>query len=175
MNQTITISSVSSNQIWDLQSISRETFYESFAAMNTPENMTRYLEEGFSIEKLSSELSNPNSAFYFAHLGEEILGYLKLNFGAAQTELQDPNAVEIERIYVRAAYQGRAVGQALYDHAISVARSRQAQFVWLGVWEKNNRAIRFYERNGFVAFGTHVFMLGDDAQTDILMKCSLSE
>jgi ribosomal protein S18 acetylase RimI-like enzyme len=166
----IVISSISSDGITELQSISRETFYDSFASMNTPENMNRYLEEGFSFEKLTREFNDPNSAFYFAHLDDEVVGYLKLNFGGAQTELQDPNAVEIERIYVRRAFQSRSVGQALYDHALSVARSRQAQFVWLGVWEKNDRAIRFYERNGFVAFGTHVFMLGDDAQTDILMK-----
>ena len=169
------IRDVSKDELELLQKISRETFYESFAAMNTPENMNRYLNEGFSIEKLTREFNDPQSLFYFAYLGEEIVGYLKLNVGGAQTELQDPNAVEIERIYVRSAYQGRAVGQALYDHSISVARSRQAKFVWLGVWEKNDRAIRFYERNGFVAFGTHVFMLGDDAQTDMLMKRSLTE
>ncbi len=171
--QNLGIEKVDEFELELLQVISRETFYESFASMNTPENMTRYLDEGFSIEKLTREFNNPNSVFYFARLGEELVGYLKLNFGGAQTALQDPHAVEIERIYVRRAFQGRSVGQALYDHALSVARSRQAQFVWLGVWLKNDRAIRFYERNGFVSFGTHVFMLGDDAQTDMLMKRSL--
>jgi len=141
--QNLKIEKIDESALELLQVISRETFYESFAPMNTPENMDRYLADSFSIEKLSGEMSDPNSAFYFAHVGEELVGYLKLNVGGAQTDLQDPNAVEIERIYVRSAYQGRSVGQALYDHAISVARSRQAQFVWLGVWEKNERAIRF--------------------------------
>ena len=171
--QNLGIEKVDETELELLQLISRETFYDSFASMNTPENMAQYLEEGFSVEKLTRELNDPNSAFYFAHLDDEVVGYLKLNFGGAQTELQDPNAVEIERIYVRRAFQGRSVGQALYDHALALARSRQARFVWLGVWEKNDRAIRFYERNGFVPFGTHVFMLGDDAQTDMLMKRSL--
>ncbi len=171
--QNLGIEKVDETELELLQLISRETFYDSFASMNTPENMAQYLEEGFSVEKLTRELNDPNSAFYFAHLEDEVVGYLKLNFGGAQTELQDPNAVEIERIYVRRAFQGRSVGQALYDHALALARSRQARFVWLGVWEKNDRAIRFYERNGFVPFGTHVFMLGDDAQTDMLMKRSL--
>ena len=171
--QNLGIEKIDETELELLQLISRETFYDSFASMNTPENMAQYLEEGFSVVKLTRELNDPNSAFYFAHLDDEVVGYLKLNFGGAQTELQDPNAVEIERIYVRRAFQGRSVGQALYDHALALARSRQAQFVWLGVWEKNDRAIRFYERNGFVPFGTHVFMLGDDAQTDMLMKRSL--
>ena len=171
--QNLGIEKVDETELELLQLISRETFYDSFASMNTPENMAQYLEEGFSVEKLTRELNDPNSAFYFAHLDDEVVGYLKLNFGGAQTELQDPNAVEIERIYVRRAFQGRSVGQALYDYALALARSRQAQFFWLGVWEKNDRAIRFYERNGFVPFGTHVFMLGDDAQTDMLMKRSL--
>lgn len=171
--QNLGIEKVDETELELLQLISRETFYDSFASMNTPENMAQYLEEGFSVEKLTREFNDPNSAFYFAHLDDEVVGYLKLNFGGAQTELQDPNAVEIERIYVRRAFQGRSVGQALYDHALALARSRQARFVWLGVWEKNDRAIRFYERNGFVPFGTHVFMLGDDAQTDMLMKRSL--
>ena len=171
--QNLGIEKVDETELELLQLISRETFYDSFASMNTPENMAQYLEEGFSVEKLTRELNDPNSAFYFAHLDDEVVGYLKLNFGGAQTELQDPNAVEIERIYVRRAFQGRSVGQALYDHALALARSRQARFVWLGVWEKNDRAIRFYDRNGFVPFGTHVFMLGDDAQTDMLMKRSL--
>ena len=171
--QNLGIEKVDETELELLQLISRETFYDSFASMNTPENMAQYLEEGFSVEKLTREFNDPNSAFYFAHLDDEVVGYLKLNFGGAQTELQDPHAVEIERIYVRRAFQGRSVGQALYDHALALARSRQARFVWLGVWEKNDRAIRFYERNGFVPFGTHVFMLGDDAQTDMLMKRSL--
>lgn len=171
--QNLGIEKIDETELELLQLISRETFYDSFASMNTPENMAQYLEEGFSVEKLTRELNDPNSAFYFAHLEDEVVGYLKLNFGGAQTELQDPNAVEIERIYVRRAFQSRSVGQALYDYALALARSRQAQFVWLGVWEKNDRAIRFYDRNGFVPFGTHVFMLGDDAQTDMLMKRSL--
>lgn len=156
-----------------LQQISRQTFYETFAEKNTKENMSRYLEHDLSLQKLRAELEVENAAFYFAENNNRIVGYLKVNFGDAQTELQDKNALEIERIYVITEYHGKQVGQLLYNVAIDLARQQQAEYIWLGVWEKNERAIHFYRKNGFVEFGTHVFKLGDDKQTDILMKCML--
>ena len=102
------------------------------------------------------------------------MGYLKLNTARAQTEPQAANALEIERIYVLGSYHGGGVGQALYHHAMSVAEDRKASYVWLGVWEHNHRALRFYEKNGFIAFGTHIFQLGNDQQTDILMQKSVA-
>ncbi len=113
------------------------------------------------------------SEFYFARVDGVLAGYLKLNFGVSQTELKDPKAIEIERIYVLKAFQGKRVGQALYEHALQLARDRGVDYIWLGVWEQNHKAIRFYEKNGFVAFDKHLFMLGDDPQTDIMMKLKL--
>lgn len=168
--EALTIVPVRVADVKVLQQLSRDTFSETFGSMNTPENMAHYLEVEFSLSKLTAELNDPRAAFYFARLGDAAVGYLKLNVGAAQTELQDPNALEIERIYVRKAFLGQAVGQALFEQALEVARQRQSSYVWLGVWEENPRAIRFYEKNGFVAFGKHLFKLGDDEQTDILMK-----
>ena len=156
-----------------LQSIGRQTFFETFSAGNSAENMEQYLRDGFSIEKLLEELTNPMTKFYFAEEDNQVIGYLKVNMGTAQTELQDNNALEIERIYVLKAYHGKQVGQLLYEKAIEIARSMQVHYVWLGVWEENPRAIRFYEKNGFVAFDKHVFTLGEDEQTDIMMKLEL--
>jgi diamine N-acetyltransferase len=156
-----------------LQTISKQTFHETFAAVNKEENMARYLAESFSIEKLTTELNNPDAAFYFAVQDEEVIGYLKLNTGASQTELKDSRALEIERIYVAKAFHGKKVGQLLYEKAIQVARKAGLEYVWLGVWEENARAIRFYEKNGFVPFDKHLFKLGDDIQTDIMMKLKL--
>jgi ribosomal protein S18 acetylase RimI-like enzyme len=153
-----------------LQAIGRKTFAETFSEGNTEADMAAYLEEGFSEEKLSAEIQLPNSLFYFAENGDELLGYLKVNFGDAQTENQDPKALEIERIYVLQQFQGMSVGQKLFDHAYSMALARNAPYLWLGVWEKNLRAIRFYQKQGFVAFDQHIFQLGDDAQRDLLMK-----
>lgn len=157
-----------------LQSISRQTFVETFSDQNTVENMHQYLREKLSTEQLTKELQHPDSQFYFIEENQQPIGYLKLNTGRAQTEMVDPNAMEIERIYVLKAYLGKKVGQLLYDKAIEVAKAMNATFVWLGVWEENPRAIRFYEKNGFVEFDRHVFKLGDDEQTDIMMKRMLS-
>lgn len=169
----ITVIKIDETEIGTLQAISKQTFYETFSAVNTEENMNRYLEESFSIEKLTEELNNPGAAFYFARLNEEVIGYLKLNTGTSQTELKDSRALEIERIYVPQAYHGKKVGQVLYEKAIQVARDAGVDYVWLGVWEENARAIRFYEKNGFVPFDKHLFKLGDDIQTDIMMKLKL--
>jgi Acetyltransferases len=156
-----------------LQEIGRQTFLETFSETNTSENMNKYLEDGFSLDKLTAELNSKNSEFYFAELNNEIIGYLKINFGESQTELKDDKALEIERIYVLKDFHGKKVGQLLYDKAIEVASQTNADYVWLGVWEENPRAISFYKKNGFVEFDKHIFKLGDDEQTDIMMKLEL--
>ncbi|MEX6690844.1 GNAT family N-acetyltransferase [Danxiaibacter flavus] len=169
----IKIRRVSVDDVNELQEISRKTFSETFSGHNTQENMAKYLEEGLSVERLTGELSNEHSAFYFALDNNNAIGYLKLNFGASQTELRDNNAVEIERIYVLQAYQGKKVGQLLYEKAIEVAKQKNVRYVWLGVWEENLKAINFYKKNGFIEFDEHIFKLGDDEQTDIMMKKTL--
>lgn len=168
--ENIVIKRVSSEDISQLQQIGRTTFYETFSAENSEENMTRYLEESFSTERLNNELNNKDSEFYFALLDNKIIGYLKLNSGESQTELKDNKALEIERIYVLKEFHGKKVGQALYEKAISIAKQKNAVYVWLGVWEENPRAISFYKKNGFVEFGRHKFVLGGDVQTDIMMR-----
>ncbi len=172
--ENIEIKRVTLNDIDQLQRIGRQTFSETFSAGNTEENMAKYLEEGFSFEKLSVELNNPNSEFYFAILDNNVIGYLKLNFGQSQTELQDDKALEIERIYVLREFHGKKVGQLLYEKAMQIAKKKNADYVWLGVWEENPRAINFYKKNGFVEFNKHIFKLGNDEQTDIMMKLQLN-
>ena len=156
-----------------LQNIGRKTFEETFSEFNSEENMRNYLEKGFSKKKLTAELNNNDSEFYFAILKDKVIGYLKINFGESQTELKDSKALEIERIYVSKEFHGKSVGQILYDKAIEVAKQKSSEYVWLGVWEENHRAISFYKKNGFVEFDKHIFRLGDDEQTDIMMKMKL--
>lgn len=158
-----------------LQNISRDTFFETFVDFNTEENMQKYLEEILSIEKLSIELSNPDSEFYLAYLNTKAIGYLKVNQGNAQTELKDKRAFEVERIYVAKKYWGRQVGQLLFNKALQLAKDIDATNLWLGVWENNVRAINFYKKNGLVEFDKHIFVLGEDKQTDILMKLELKK
>ena len=171
----IVVKRVTLNDIDQLQKIGRQTFYETFSAANSEENMSKYLDEEFSIEKLTTELKDNNSEFYFATLDDDVIGYLKLNFGQSQTEIKDDKAIEIERIYVLRSFHGKSVGQILYDRAMHIARRENADFVWLGVWEENPRAINFYKKNGFVEFHKHVFKLGNDEQTDIMMKLQLND
>ena len=156
-----------------LQQIARQTFSEMFADYNSADNLKKYLDEKFTIEKLSEELSHPHSTFYFAQIGDEVVGYLKTNTGEAQTELMDLNAFEIQRIYVLQAYHGKRVGQLLIEKALEEARKTTCNYVWLGVWEENHRAIRFYSKNGFIKFDTHIFKMGDEEQMDWLMKLDL--
>lgn len=169
----VKIRNVSLDDIEQLQKISRRTFSEAFSSNNKEENIAQYLEEGFAAAKLAEEIRNENSEFWFAEIDDEVVGYLKVNLGNAQTELKDEEAIEIERIYVLKEYHGQKVGQSLYEKAIEVARQRNAEYVWLGVWEENPRAIRFYEKNGFVGFDRHIFRLGDEEQTDIMMRLRL--
>ncbi|MBC8112299.1 MAG: GNAT family N-acetyltransferase [Verrucomicrobia bacterium] len=156
-----------------LMNIGYLTFSETFAEINTEEDMQQYLQNTFTEEKITDEISNKNSWFYIAQTGDEVIGYLKINFADAQTELKDENALEIERIYIKKAHLGKQVGKLLLDEAMTVARQHSLQYVWLGVWENNERAIKFYEKQGFEKFGTHIFVLGKDEQTDNLMKLIL--
>lgn len=169
----IDIVAINLTDLKDLQKIGRQTFSDTFSDGNTSYDMEKYLDKKFSVEQLTVELENKESEFYFAKISGDVVGYLKLNFGKAQTESNLDNALEIERIYVCKEFFGKKVGQVLYNTALEIANQKEAEYIWLGVWEENPRAIRFYEKNGFVEFDKHVFVLGDDAQTDIMMKLKL--
>ena len=170
----IEITKVKLADITDLQVISRQTFFETFADHNTADDMQKYLDNNLSTDKLKSELADKNSEFYFATIDNKVIGYLKINFGRAQTELKDKSSLEIERIYVLKDFHGKKVGQVLYEKALDIAKQTKVDYVWLGVWENNPRAINFYKKNGFVEFDKHIFKLGDDEQTDIMMRLKIS-
>jgi ribosomal protein S18 acetylase RimI-like enzyme len=167
---SITILQVGLNELDKLQAISRTTFSQTFDEHNSPEDMAAYLNTSYSIEKLTDEINNPESEFYFAVDADTVVGYLKVNIGEAQTEKKDVNAFEIERIYVDQAYLGKKIGQLLFNKAVDLAIAKKANYIWLGVWEENHRALAFYKKNGFVQFDSHIFKLGNDEQTDIMMK-----
>lgn len=161
------------SDIENLQKMSIQTFRETFEELNSEEDMQQYIVENLNAEKLKCEIANPDSEFFFAENESKILGYLKLNFKESQTEKLDEHYFEIERIYVLKAFLGQKIGQFLLNKAIEIGREKKLEYVWLGVWEDNHRAIRFYEKNGFSVFGKHDFILGDDVQTDLLMKVKL--
>jgi ribosomal protein S18 acetylase RimI-like enzyme len=173
MLSSITIQPVHPSEVDQLLALSRKTFYDAFEHVNNPDDFEAYTSKAFTREQLLSEIENPDSAFYFALIDNEPVGYMKLNYRNTQAEFQDPTAAEISRIYVHADHQGKKIGNQLLDFAISKAIEDQLQYVWLGVWEHNLNAQRFYERNGFVKTGSHEFVVGKDVQTDWLMKREL--
>lgn len=156
-----------------LREIARSTFAGTFSTQNAASDMDKYLNDNFSLEKLTAEFETPGALFFFAEIAGKVIGYLKVNWGAAQTESMPGNMLEIERIYVLAEYQGKKVGKALFEKALRIAQEKRMDAIWLGVWEKNTAALHFYRNRGFVEFGTHLFRLGDDEQTDLLMKLEI--
>ncbi|WP_114820155.1 GNAT family N-acetyltransferase [Chryseobacterium sp. KLBC 52] len=167
---SIIINTSSEKDLEILQNIGIQTFTETFAEDNTEEAMKKYLEESFNTEKIKSELNNPGSFFYIAWEEDNPVGYLKVNAGKAQTELQDESSLEIERIYVKKSHHGKKVGQLLYNQSLETAKQLGKSYLWLGVWERNLRALQFYKKNGFVEFDKHIFRLGEEEQTDLMMK-----
>lgn len=165
-----TFKPVTTNNLDELLELSKTTFRDAFEHLNNPDDFKNYFTSAFTIEKLRAELKNPDSAFYFAQVDGKNAGYIKLNYASAQTEFKDNDAVEVERIYVLASHQGKQIGKQLIAFAIERAMTQKLRYIWLGVWEHNLNAIRFYEREGFAQFSSHQFVLGKDVQTDILMR-----
>ncbi|MEQ8582428.1 MAG: GNAT family N-acetyltransferase [Marinoscillum sp.] len=157
----------------ELLAFAKENFLHTYAHRNTPENIHHYIQEAFEPQAFKKELLNHNSVFYKCQLNEEMVGYYKINYAEAQTEPDYPESAEIERIYVSAVQKGKGIGRKMVDHAKAQAKAKGLHYLWLGVWQENPEAIRFYEKMGFEEIGTHVFQLGDDAQTDIIMKLML--
>jgi ribosomal protein S18 acetylase RimI-like enzyme len=150
--------------------ISRRTFYDSFAAQNTKENMDLFLREQFTREMLIAETEDPGSIFLLAVLDGELAGYVRMRDGGTWPEPGVANAIEIARIYSEQWAIGKGVGKALMQRCLEIAAEKQKEWIWLGVWEHNLRAIGFYTKWGFEKFGEHIFFVGRDPQTDWLMK-----
>lgn len=155
--------------------VSRQTFYETFAAENTEENMQKFLNEQFTKGRLILEVGKPEHIFLLAYYNNDIAGYMKLSEAKKPGELQGYSCIEIARLYAMKNFLGKGVGKALMANALDIAGELKKEIIWLGVWEKNQKAIEFYQRWGFEKFGQWEFLLGDDVQQDWLMKKNISE
>jgi ribosomal protein S18 acetylase RimI-like enzyme len=136
--------------------------------------MILYINKTFTKKIIETEMKQPGTVFFVAQDGRKAVGYAKMKMSKTPANLVDPAALEIERLYVLKEYVGKRVGYILMQTCLAMAKKNGCQTLWLGVWENNARAISFYEKNGFVKFSHHTFMLGNDAQTDWLMKKELT-
>ncbi|PZL74234.1 GNAT family N-acetyltransferase [Enterococcus plantarum] len=169
----IEIKKISLNDLVALQTLSIKTFTDTFAKDNTPEDLKEYLDQAYTEEKLTSELQNKQSEFYFIYSDDQLAGYLKINVNDAQTETIEEDALEIERIYIDSDFKRLGLGKMLYTKAIERAKELNKTAIWLGVWERNFSAMKFYRKMGFTQVGAHSFFMGEDEQTDLIMKKNL--
>lgn len=156
-----------------LAQVSRKTFADAFKHANDPVDFKKYVEQAFSKDKLLSELSTAETSFYFVFKDADLAGYLKLNQNQAQTDLKLSETIELERIYVLENFQGLGIGKWMLDEVKNRSRAKKKKFLWLGVWEENKKAIKFYQKQGFHKFGTHPYYIGNDKQTDWMMRYDL--
>ena len=156
-----------------LAKIAKQTFRETFAHDNTERQLQEYFDEVYDLRVLTAELENPESSTYFITIEDEIAGYLKVNWGGAQTERELGDAFEIQRLYVLQKFQGFGLGKQLFEFALELATKNSFSWAWLGVWEDNLKAQAFYNRYGFEKFSQHHFMVGQKVDTDWLLKKKL--
>ena len=153
-----------------LAELGARTFAETFATDNSPEDMAAYIAASFNLRQQMAELADPASTFLIAEVGGAAAGYAKLHAGEPLEGVEGANPVELVRLYASREWLGRGVGQALMCACVDEARQAGHRTIWLGVWERNGRAQAFYRKWNFRAVGEHVFQLGSDPQTDILME-----
>ena len=152
-----------------LARMGEETFRDTFAADNTPADMEAYVAAAFGEAQQAAELADPHTRVLIAEIGGEAVGYVRLITGPAPARVAAQRPMEISRFYARTTWIGRGVGAALMTRALHEAQANGCDAAWLGVWERNLRAIAFYERWGFRAVGEQVFVLGSDPQRDLVM------
>jgi ribosomal protein S18 acetylase RimI-like enzyme len=165
---TVNIATISDAEL--IADMSRQTFYDSFAAFNSKEDIDKFLNEQFTKEALIKEVATVNNIFLLAYDHNEPVGYSRMRENNIPPALGADRAVEIARIYAVKTSIGKGVGSALMKKCIEFSRERHYRLIWLGVWEHNHRAIDFYTRWGFEKFAEHDFILGNDVQKDWLMK-----
>ena len=161
------------NDLDQLVQISKATFIDAFKADNNPDDFKVYIDFAFSKSKLTEELKNQFTRFYFVYADNKLVGYFKLNENDAQSDIKEENSLELERIYVIPEFQGIGLGKRMLQHVKRLASQSTKTFLWLGVWEHNKAAIKFYQINGFTKFGMHPYYIGKDKQMDWLMRFDL--
>ena len=169
----ISVRAALSTDIPEMRDVAIQSFVDKFAADNTVANMNKFLAEAYDLNKLYREFEEPDSQIMLAFSDGQLTGFVRLRKNAEADPYLGLNHIELQRLYVLTEFQNQKIGKLLMDHSIEYATSKHFDWIWLGVWEKNFEAQRFYARWGFEKFGEHVFHMGDDPQTDWLLKRKL--
>lgn len=158
-----------------LADLSYKTFWDAFHEhpANAPDDLADYMAQAFSFEQIKSEIADDNAIFLIAEIESQPTGYAKLNVGSYEEPIKAEKPIELSRLYSHQKFLGKGVGAKLMEECFAVAKVLNCDAMWLGVWEFNPRAQAFYKKCGFYEVGKHVFQLGKDAQTDLLMQKDL--
>jgi ribosomal protein S18 acetylase RimI-like enzyme len=155
-----------------LAELSYQTFWDAFHEhpANSPDDMADYMKKAFSVEQIRRELADEKAIFLIAEIDDSLAGYAKLRLENLEEPIKAEKPIELCRLYSTTEFIGKGVGQSLMDECFEIAKQNDCDVMWLGVWEFNPRAQRFYEKQGFYTVGKHIFQLGSDPQTDLLMQ-----
>jgi len=166
----VTLRLTTPSDIPGLQRLAIDTQVDTFGAYNTEANMQAFLDEAYNVEKMHQELDEPGSHNYLAFVDDELAGFMRLRLSSEVEHLLGKNTIELQRLYVDKKFHRQGVGTALMREAIDLAHAGRYEWIWLGVWERNFKAQEFYTRWGFERFSDHIFQMGEDPQTDWLLK-----
>ncbi len=156
-----------------LAELAERTFRETFGGANTIEDMNLHCKTNYGESLQAAEISNPEIVTLVCEESGNLIAFAQLRYGHAPNCISANRAGEIQRFYVANPWQGKGIAQDLMSACIAQMEQRQVEVVWLGVWEKNPRAISFYKKLGFMEVGEHIFQLGLDLQRDIVMARSV--
>lgn len=154
----------------ELRHLAIQTSVDTFGQFNSEANMKAFLDEAYSVENMTRELDEVNSRNYLAFMGNHLTGFMRLRKTAEVEHLLGPNTIELQRLYIDTSLKGQGIGGVLMQEAMEYAARIKVDWIWLGVWERNIAAQEFYKKWGFERFSEHVFQMGDDPQTDWLLK-----
>lgn len=156
-----------------MRTVAISSYSDTFSASNTPENMEAFFNSSYSLAALEKEFHEPNSCIYLAWAADQLVGFVRVRECDEVKGLLGDNTLEIQRLYVLTSAQGKSVGRLLMEAALAHASQKKYEWIWLGVWEQNVKAQRFYEAWGFEKFSEHTFWMGDDPQVDWLLRRKL--
>jgi len=156
-----------------LSQLAEQTFRATFGALNTAENMDLHCQASYGEAIQAAEIADPNMVTLLAENEARLVGFAQLRWGTAPDCVLGQAPGEIQRLYIAAEWQGKGIAPALMNSCLEEMRQHGSDLVWLGVWERNPRAIAFYKKFGFTEVGEQLFPLGNDPQRDIVMARSL--